>query len=365
MAHPLKKLKIAQVVSLAVPVPPTSKNGLEFVVSWITEELVRRGHEVTLFAPEKSKTKGKLVSLIPDKVLSSGQSDLHGLIMEYWNTSYMAARAEEFDVIHCHTQGAPLFTPFIDKPIIQTLHHPFSKASLKSILQDSGVKNKSHFIFDAYSKINYVAVSNDQEKRFEKNDATFIKHICIHNGIPVKKFEFNENPKNYLLFLGYINKQKGAHIAVKIAHTLGMELILAGDTFGEEEFFNEYIRPYLSKKIRYVGPVNFRQKVELYKNAIAKLAPLTWDEPFGLTLVESQACGTPVIAFDRGAASEIIKHGKTGFVVKNEKQMIEAIKNIGAIDRKECRTWVEEHFSVEKMVDQYEALYQSLVEKKI
>jgi glycosyltransferase involved in cell wall biosynthesis len=133
------------------------------------------------------------------------------------------------------------------------------------------------------------------------------------------------------------------------------------DYFNEEKFFEEKIKPYLSDKIEYLGAVNFQEKNELYKNALATLAPLSWHEPFGLTIVESQACGTPVIAFRKGAAPEIIKHGETGFVVETEEQMIDAIGSINTINRESCRKWVETNFSVKKMVDEYEKFYASLI----
>ena len=143
-----------------------------------------------------------------------------------------------------------------------------------------------------------------------------------------------------------------------------MPLILAGNIFSQEKFFNEKIKPYLNKNIKYVGPLDFKEKIKCLKNAKACLNPITWEEPFGLVPVEAQACGTPVIAFDKGAMSEIIKDGKTGFVVETEEEMIEAIKNIDKIKREDCRKWVEQNFSVEKMVDEYEKLYYKIVNKK-
>lgn len=357
-------MRIAQLVSLEMPVPPHSQNGLEFVVSWITEELVKRGHEVSLFGTEDSRTEGRLISLIPKKIYSSHTHNWDKPLPEYWNMSYVAAHSKEFDIIHSHARGVSLFTPFMQAPVVQTLHHPFRDESWLPFFKKKKYAEQMKYIFDSTSKVNYVAVSKNQEKQFTEASAYFKKHTHIHNGIPMKKFPFNAMPKDYLLYIGYINANKGAHIAVEVAKKLGMKLILAGNNYGEEAFFNKHIKPYLNKDIRYVGPVDFKTKISLYKNAVAKLAPITWDEPFGLTIVESQACGTPVIAFDKGASAEIIRDGVTGFIVKDQKEMLQAVKKISTLDRKACRAWAEKNFSVEHMVDQYEALYKSLIAKK-
>ncbi len=362
----MKKLRIAQVVSFQESVPPISQSGLEFAVSWITEELVARGHDVTLFAPENSKTNAKLISLIPKHIWSiKHPHDIWGSTWRSaWNTSLVSSLAKNFDVIHVHTGTIALSMPFIQTPVVFTLHHRFTDDVWSPELADPKHLESMKYIFEQLSKINYVAISKKQETDFLAAEKFYFKnHTTIHNGIPVEQFSFNDKPKDYLLFIGYINKNKGADVAVRVAKKLNMKLILAGNNYGEEKFFDEHIRPYLSDDIQYVGPVNFEQKNELYKNARAKLAPILWDEPFGLTIVESQACGTPVIAFNKGAASEIIKHGETGFVVTTEEEMIEAVGKIDHIDRKKCREWVEENFSVSKMVDGYEKLYQGLISK--
>ncbi len=359
----MRKIKIAQVVSLSESVPPVSQNGLEFVVSWLTEELVARGHDVTLFAPGDSKTSAKLVSLLPKAIPRNIRAPWEQYFFSIWNT--LIAGKDKFDIIHCHNSNAAYIAPFVNRPIVETIHSAFN-SDFKNLYLDHPeyVKNLQP-LFDSYAKINHVTVSKKQEQEHMLIEPfMFQKHSVIHNGIPVERFEFNDTPKDYFLYIGYINKNKGADTAVRIADKLGLKLILAGSYHGEEEFFEKNIKPFLNEKITYVGAVDFKTKVELYKNAIAKLAPLMWHEPFGLTLVESQACGTPVIAFRRGAAPEIIKHGETGFIVDTEEQMIEAIKNIGHIDRKKCRSWVEDNFSVKKMVDEYEKLYKKLLQNE-
>lgn len=362
-----KKLRIAQIVSMYESVPPKSQNGLEFVVSWLTEELVRRGHDVTLFAPANSKTKAKLVSIIPERISAKNSEPWHNFFFSIWNTIIAGTKKDEFDIIHCHNSNSTYIAPFVSVPVVETIHSPFNDNVTKLCHNNEYVRSLQP-IFDEYSKVNYVAVSKHQENDFAtEENIYFKKHTCIHNGIPVENFTFSDNSdgqKDYLLFIGYINKNKGADVAVRVARALNMKLILAGSTFGEEEFFEEHIKPFLDEKIVYVGTVDFEQKNKLYGGAIAKLAPVAWHEPFGLTLVEAQACGTPVIAFDKGAAREVVNDGVTGFVVNSETEMIDAVKKISEIDRKNCRAWVEENFSVKKMVDEYEKLYNKLASEK-
>ncbi len=360
-------MKIAQIVSATQTVPPQSKNGLEFVVSWLTEELVKRGHKVTLFAPGNSKTKAKLISVFPyeiselkEKVWGWDKRDFSD-----WNSVLAISMQKNFDIIHTHTNNTTKFVPFINKPIIFTKHGPYNNKFKSKYLNNKKYKKYFKFALEQYKKINYVNISKKQENDFKKCEKYYFKkHTTIHNGIPVDKFSFNNNPKNYLFYLGYINKDKGADVAVQVAKKIKMKLILAGDVYGQEKFFKQKIKPYLNKDIKYVGPVNFKEKVELLKNAYALLNPVQWHEPFGLVPVEAQACGTPVIAFNKGAMPEIIQHNKTGFVVNTEQEMINAIKNINKIKRQDCRDWVEKNFSVERMVDDYEKLYKKLVKNK-
>ena len=358
-------MKIAHVVTLQESVPPLAKNGLEFVVSWLAEELISRGHEVTLFAAADSKTNGKLISLLPKGTHHDNETWRGQPFWSIWNTVLAGSHSENFDIIHCHDFFGSFIAPFIKTPIVQTLHHPFVNEFLPQFLKTEENAQTLQFVSDQYAAINYVSVSRNQEHDFmAMKDFYFKKHRMIYNGIPVSRFEFNPTPQEYLFYIGYMNKDKGADAAVRVARALGMKLILAGNNFGQEEFFYENIKPYLGDDIKYVGPVDFDQKVELYKNAYATLAPLHWAEPFGLTLVESQACGTPVIAFNKGAATEIIKDGETGFVVETETDMIEAVKKIGTISRQRCRTWIEQNFSVSSMVDAYEKYYADILGKK-
>ncbi len=363
-------MRIAQVVSLIESVPPRAKNGLEFVVSWITEELVKRGHEVTLFAPADSQTSARLVPLLP-KGFSSDfrgighyngtQWDIHFFNM--WNTVLTGMKEGEFDIIHCHNGNAAYLAPFVGVPVVETIHNTYDDAPRTAYLSHPEYKNLLEPVLKQYEKVNFVTVSERQRDFFKACEPYYFKkHTNIHNGIPVERFSYNGEPGKYLFYIGYINADKGADIAVQIVRRTGMKLKIAGHA-GDGEFFKKHIEPYLNEDIQYLGPVDFDQKVELYRNATAVISPFRWHEPFGLTTVEAQACGTPVIAFDKGAARETIDHGVTGFVVQNEDEMVEAVKKIGTIERAQCREWVEQNFSVEKMVDGYEALYTKLSKK--
>jgi glycosyltransferase involved in cell wall biosynthesis len=357
-------MKIAHVVTLKESVPPQSQNGLEFLVSWLADGLVQKGHDVTLFGPADSQTKAKLISLVP-KGTNNDETGWGQPYFSIWNTIQAGALANQFDIIHCHDFFGSHIAPFIKTPIIQTIHHAYRDEFLPKYIQSEPYRTMLQFVIDQYAKINYVPISKSQERYFKQSESTYFKksHL-IYNGIPLETFSYNDTPQEYLFYIGYINKDKGADVAVQVAKKLNKKLILAGNNFGQEVFFNEHIKPYLNDDIRYVGPVTFEQKNELYKNAYATLAPLAWDEPFGLTLVESQACGTPVIAFNKGAAAEIIKNGTTGFVVETMDEMCQAVEKVKKLSRKACREWVQSRFSVERMVDEYEKLYKSILETK-
>jgi len=357
-------MKIAHLVSLQENVPPKSKNGLEFVVAWLVDELVARGHDVTLLAPAESKTKAKLISIKKNNTLEKNVNNWGSHNFSLWNTSLVASINTKFDIIHSHTETITSYMPFISKPTILTVHGQYNDSFREKYLSKKKYLKYFDFALAQYKKINYVTISKKQEQNFLKcQKYYFKKHTTIYNGIPMEKFGFNDQPHNYLFFIGYINKDKGADVAVRMAKKLKMKLILAGEISSQEKFFNTAIKPYLNKDIKYIGPVNFKEKNILYKNALATLAPISWEEPFGLTLAESQACGTPVIAFNRGAAPEIIQNGKTGFLVNTENEMIKSIKKINTINRLDCRQRVEEKFSVKRMVDDYEKLYKKLANK--
>lgn len=186
----------------------------------------------------------------------------------------------------------------------------------------------------------------------------------IPNGIDVSQYDFCDSPSNHLLYLGRLNREKGVLTAIEVAKAAGEKLIVAGNSVGNEEwsFFLHELQPFLNdERISFRGQVNFQEKVELFRNAKALLFPIERREPFGLVMIESMACGTPVIAFRKGSVSEVVEHEKTGFVVDTKEEMIEAIRRISKLDRQSCRKRVEERFTLDKMVNRYEELYQKLL----
>ena len=340
-------MRIAQFAPIWIPVPPTTYGGIEFVVSELTEGLIARGHEVTLFATGDSVTKARLVSPWPASLWRAKLASPHAV----WSLhlSNLLDHQGEFDIIHdhCTFYTAP-FTRFIEPPVVSTLHRPLT--------------SETHKVFERYPDMHYVPISRDQ-----KSSAAFLKNVdYIYNGIPVERFPFNANPKDYLLWLSKIIPSKGILEAIKVAKLTGDKLVIAGNVVGEENerFFKYEVNPLIDgEQITYVGQADFETKVKLFKNAKALLCPFLRREPFGLVIVEAMACGTPVIGYRQGAIPELIDHGVTGFVVDTYDEMAGAVKLLPGIDRAACRKRVEEKFSVKTMIDKYEALYASILKQ--
>ena len=356
----MKKLRIAQVVSLQESIPPKGKNGLEFMVHYLTEELVKRGHDVTLFATKDSKTSAKLVDVLPYPAAKKRIFGWGGTEYSLISLTKAVEMENKFDVIHTHIgQVAYYFTNLIKTPIVETIHSPIHKIPKRYLpkknIQDRYLKDSRN----RYKKMQHVFVSKNQKKNaFMQNSGS-----VIHNGIDLEEFKFKKDPQDYFLYLGYMTSNKGAHLAVKAARRARVKLKLAGSYKHCEKYFEEEIKPYLKKgKIEYVGVVNPVQRNKLLGGAKAILVPLQWEEPFGLIMIEAMACGTPVIGFDIAAVPEIVKDGKTGFIVKDFKEMAKAVRKVDEIDRGTCRSHIEKHFSVEKMVDGYEKVYEKAVE---
>jgi len=350
-------MRIAQLVPLQEPIPPKNKNGLEFIVYYLTEELVKRGHEVTLFASGNSKTSAKLNSLFPLATTDDPNTAWPPYVYSLWNSFYCFSKNKEFDIIHSHLFGSePLFfSYFTETPLVSTTHHP--KKTTAPYRKNKEYYKHSKPIFDVLEDQYRIFVSDFQKKEFKNPKKSF----TILNGIPIKDFSFSKTTSDYFAFLGYLNYEKGAHTAIQTAKKAKVKLKLAGN--GTEEFLKKEIYPYLDKDIEYLGPITGTAKYNFLKNAKALLVPIQWEEPFGLVMPEAMACGTPVIAFNRAAVPEIIKDGETGFIVKNEKEMIEAIKKIDIIDRFACRKHVEKNFTIEKMVDGYEKIYEKIIKE--
>ncbi len=340
-------MRIAQIAPLWIPVPPYTYGGTELIVSWLTEELVKRGHQVTLFATGDSKTSARLVPIWPKSLWRANLSIPHAAFSLMYEKLF--EMQDEFDIIHDHCEfyTAP-YSKFIKPPIVSTIHHPL----YEEIIQ----------LFKKFPKINYVAVSKNQRK--SAPGINFIK--TIYHGLPLQNYPFNKNPKDYLLWLSKITPQKGPIEAIEVAKKTGQKLIISGNILKEYRDYFEYrVQPLIDgEQIQFVGAVNFEKKVELFKNAKAFLYPIRRPEPFGLVVIESMATGTPVIAHKEGAMSELIKNNKTGFLVSDQEEMARAVKKVNQISRFACRSLVAKKFTLEKMVNKYEALYRTILKKQ-
>ncbi|AFY35844.1 glycosyltransferase family 4 protein [Calothrix sp. PCC 7507] len=343
-------MRIAQIAPLWERVPPPAYGGIELVVGLLTDELVRRGHEVTLFASGDSISLAKLVSVHP-RALRLDTTIKDCSIYEMLNLASVYERAEEFDIIHAHTgHGALTYANLVTTPTVHTLHGIFTP------------DNEKMFRFGKNQP--YVSISNSQrEPRLELNYLA-----TVYNGIDVSSYEFYPQPENppYLAFLGRMSPEKGAHLAIEIAKQTGWHLKMAGKIDAVDvEYFEKEIKPHIdSKQIEYLGEANHVQKNALMGGAVATLFPITWREPFGLVMVESMAAGTPVIAMKLGSTVEVIDHGKTGFLCNNIQEFISAIDQVTQLDRYACRQHVENCFSTRQMTNGYEAVYQQILAER-
>lgn len=348
----MKKLRIGQIAPLNLPIPPPKYGGTERIIYSLCEGLTKKGHEVILFGAGDSKTKARLFPLIPRSLWAIKRKKEATPYFAY-EMARIAKEAKrlKLDILHDHLgPWALALYGQINIPILHTLHVPLNKDRAW-----------------AYRKLkaNLVSISNNQRKV-----APNLNYVAtIYNGIDVKNFPFSGFPKNHLLFAGELAKRKGILEAIKVAKVVRMKLIIAGRVPSREQkmdfqFFKTLIQPqFKNKNITYLGELSEKNLNRVYSHAKAVLFPIKWEEPFGLVMIESMASGTPVIAFRRGSVPEVIKNGKTGFIVRNINEMAEAVKKIDRINRAECRRWVEEKFSVEKMIDDYERLFFKLVEK--
>jgi glycosyltransferase involved in cell wall biosynthesis len=345
-------MRIAQIASLVERVPPKKYGGIERVVHALTEELVARGHEVTLFASGDSKTSATLNSTTKRALRGTNVVPLYGNNLPYLHLLGRAfAMHEQFDVIHHHVGYAALpLAELVRTPTIMTIHNPVLKEHLP--------------IYEEFKKTYIVSISADQGR-----DIAHLNYAgVVHNGLPFDHYPFSAKHDGYLLYVGRICEEKGTREAVEVARRLDLPLILAAkldDTVPEaQEYFAKYVKPHLGKKIRWVGEVSETKRNKLMSRAMAFLHPGTWREPFGLTLIEAMACGTPVVAFNNGSIPEIVVDGQTGFVVQTVSQMARAVKHIQEIDRTYTKDYARKNFSARRMANEYEELYRAIARKK-
>ena len=349
-------LKIAQVAPLWENIPPEKYGGTERIVYYLTEVLIKSGCEVTLFACGTSKTSANLASVYPRPLFRDGISWTN-IMYPLLNITEAFDREKEFDLIHVHLNKSsdylalPLAAKIKEKVII-TFHFPYP------VSED---RKDRHLVLQKYKNLNYISISNAQRKGGE--NLNWIS--TVYNGIDLNIHTFNPAPKDYFLWLGKFNPDKGVKEAIIAAKQAGVKLLVAGtiDKLEKEDlrYYEEEVKPLIDNtQIIYVGEQNDQDKNLLYGNAIGFLNPIKWNEPFGLVMAESMATGTPVIAFARGAAPEIIEDGVSGYLATNLTQMVEKISQIGNIERLKCRERIEKYFTIEKMTESYLRAYQKI-----
>lgn len=342
-------MKLAEISNIREAVPPRKYGGTEYVISAITEGMVSRNHAVTLFATGDSGTNARLESICDQAIGFTDINESEATMLLLRHLANFARQADTFDVIHNHILETFALVPYLNKPFVTTLHTDLSHPPEQAILQRPEAQ-----------KTFFVSISDAQRKS--------LPHLpylrTIYHGIPVREFPFQERQGDSLVFLGRITPEKGVEIAVETARQTGRTLIVAAKV---DEPASAYAKKMLklfhdTPKIEFIGQVGDEKK-QLLANAYAVLMPIQWEEPFGLVAIEALATGTPVIAFRRGAMPEIIQNGNNGFLVETTQEMIDAVKNVANVRRQDCRKTVEQKFSTERMVSEYEVALTDLMKE--
>ena len=342
-------MKIAQITSVYISVPPKTYGGTERIVHYLCRDLRQRGHHVELFASGDSAVDCTLHSVLPiasqDDPLSTFYLEKEFEARNTWN---LYRQSERFDVIHAHwTTIAPYFSNFTITPTLITYAY---------IEKEIHEFYKTHF-----PRCLPVCVSRAQAKMLGDPSIP-----VVYNGVDLDDIPFGEKPEDFFLIAGRMVPEKGIADAIRIATRVKAKLVIVGHVTSHlpwsEEYFLQEVKPHIDDdKIRYIDRLAHRDLARLMSKAKAFLFPIHWDEPFGMVVIEAMAAGAPVLAYRRGAMTELIENGATGYLVQSEEEMVERIEQLQALDRARCRAWVQEHFSVEKMIDGYERLYQSVL----
>jgi glycosyltransferase involved in cell wall biosynthesis len=344
-----KRLRVAVISPVWFPVPPTGYGGIEWVVSLLADGLVDAGHSVTLFASGDSSTKAELAYVYeaaPSELIGRSLPELHHALACY-------ERQDEFDVINDHS-GLPAAAlgGALSTPVVHTIHGPLDG--------EGGVIYGQ--IARVSPRVGLISVSLNQRKPMP--ELPWIANVP--NALDFSLYPVQPHAGDYLLFLGRMSPDKGCHRAIAVARQVGLPLKIAGKNREpkERQYFEELVEPHLGHGIEYLGEVTHGQKVELLQDARATLFPIDWEEPFGLVMIESMACGTPVIATRWGAVPEVIEHGRSGIIVDHYREMAAALDDAARLDPWECRRYVEERFAPERMVADYVAAYRLAIERR-
>lgn len=344
-------MKIGLLAPFEESIPPKKYGGTELVIYNVAEQLVKSGHEVTVFGSGNCRTSAKVIPIFKKalrgdpRMLDYKFRDVFkflgaGLVLD-------ALRGQRFDVIHNHLDWRFLpFSKSLETPVVTTLHGPL----------DVDYKQE---VYRLFKDSNYVSISLSQRRPMPK-----LNYVAnVYNGIDTNRFKFYPKPSDYFAFLGRMSPEKGPVQAIRIAKKAGVKLVMAAKVDAvDTRFFNSQVKPLIDgKQIRFLGEVDHAGKLKLLGGAKALIAPIQWEEPFGLFFIEAMACGTPVIAMNRGSVPEIVQDGKTGYVCENIRQAAASVKKIDAIDRKDCFNRVGAHFSAERMATGYLAAYEKAI----
>ena len=341
-------MRIAQIAPLHEAVPPKLYGGTERVVSFLTEELVALGHDVTLFASGDSKTSAKLNASWP-RALRLDPAIRDPIAPHMLMFEHVARMADQFDILHFHMDYWP-FTHFSRQPtpMVTTLHGRLDLPELKPV-------------FQTFSTVPVISISDSQRRPLP--EANFVRTVL--HGLPTNLLTPQDGPRDYLAFLGRICPEKGFDKAIRIAKAAGMKLKVAAKVDrADAEYYEQVIKPMLGEgDVELIGEINDTQKPGFLSGAKALLMPIDWPEPFGLVMIEAMACGTPVLALNRGSVPEVLEDGLTGIIVEDETGAIGAIDRIHAMDPKKIRQRFEERFTAKRMAEDYLAVYRQMINK--
>ena len=341
-------MRIAQVAPLYESVPPKYYGGTERVVSYLTEELVRHGHEVTLFASGDSETKARLIAPCQRSLRLDKRCQDH-LAHHFVMLENVFQHAAEFDVIHFH---------------VDYLHFPFSRGeAVTHVTTLHGRLDVPDLVplYQEFRDMPVISISNGQREPLSWANW----QATVYHGLPADIYRFRPEPGSYLAFLGRISTEKRVDRAIEIATHVGMPLKIAAKVDRvDKDYFESVIKPLLSNSlVEFVGEIGDMEKDEFLGNAYALLFPIDWPEPFGLVMIEAMACGTPVIAYRDGAVPEVMEQGHTGFVVEGLDDAVEAVGRVPELSRKRCREVFEKRFTATRMAHDYVAVFEDLIEK--
>jgi glycosyltransferase involved in cell wall biosynthesis len=337
-------MRIAIIAPPWVPTPPQAYGGIEAVVDRLATGLQSHGHEVFLFATGDSTSQVPLGYRF-ENALGVGRED--ATIVELVQVMSAYDMVREFDIVHDHTHVGPAYSArFPDLPVVTTNHIPFG----------DGVDSYYRAIGD---RVPVIAISNAQARSARGVNIVDV----IHHGVDPAEFAIGEGKGGYALFLGRMSPDKGVHTAIEVARAAGIPLKIAAKCREGKEisYYEEVIKPKLGGGIEYLGEATFEEKVELLGGAACLLNPIDWQEPFGMVMIEAMACGTPVVATHAGAAPEIVVDGETGFLADSAEELVKAVQKVSGLDRRKCRTRVEESFSKELMVEKHLDVYEKVV----